>query len=222
MGDSYFERQLWQSLQLGQPAPDFTLPAIHREGQISLADYKGRSPLLLALLRGIYCPFCRRAIAQFGLTTDKLAARGVETLAVVATDVDRARLYFRYRPTRVALAADPELTTLRAFRAPTLVGTPEEITERLRAVRTTVSGELTEPMSLIDATNALDEKDGFEYTPTDTEEMKRQFSILSGQFLLDRAGIIRWVNIEGAREGLYIGTMPSDEEFLAAATTLRD
>lgn len=42
------------SLQPGQPAPDFTLPAIHREGKISLADYKGRSPLLLGLFRGIY------------------------------------------------------------------------------------------------------------------------------------------------------------------------
>ena len=40
--------------QPGQPAPDFTLPAIHREGKISLADYKGRSPLLLGLFRGIY------------------------------------------------------------------------------------------------------------------------------------------------------------------------
>jgi peroxiredoxin len=107
------------SLQPGEPAPDFTLPAIHREGHVSLADYKGRSALLLALFRGLYCPFCRRGISQLALTADKLAAAGVQTLAVVATPLERARLYFRYRPAaRLALAADPELVTLRAFRVP--------------------------------------------------------------------------------------------------------
>ena len=90
-------------LEPGQPAPDFTLPAINREGEISLADYRGRSALLLALFRRLYCPFCRRAIAQLGVTADKLRPLGVETLAVVATAADRARLYFRYRPARVAL-----------------------------------------------------------------------------------------------------------------------
>ena len=42
------------SVQPGEPAPDFTLPAAHREGSVSLADYRGRSPLLLALFRGLY------------------------------------------------------------------------------------------------------------------------------------------------------------------------
>jgi peroxiredoxin len=41
-------------VQPGEPAPDFTLPAANREGSVSLADYRGRSPLLLALLRGLY------------------------------------------------------------------------------------------------------------------------------------------------------------------------
>lgn len=41
-------------VQPGDQAPDFTLPAAHREGFVSLADYRGRSPVLLALLRGLY------------------------------------------------------------------------------------------------------------------------------------------------------------------------
>ncbi len=208
------------SLQPGQPAPDFTLPAIHRPGEVSLADYRGRTPLLLALFRGIYCPFCRRAIAQLGLTADKLRGLGVETLAVVATQVDRARLYFRYRPLRLALAADPELTTHRAFRVPKPEATPR-LMEELRAVRTTVDGELPEPMSIFDAANALDEKDGFEFTPVDEQDSERQFPQLVGQFLLDRTGVIRWVNIEAAAEGpAGVGKFPTDEEFLAAAARL--
>ena len=41
-------------VQPGERAPDFTLPAANREGTVSLADYRGRSPLLLALYRGLY------------------------------------------------------------------------------------------------------------------------------------------------------------------------
>ncbi len=208
------------SLQPGQPAPDFALPAIHREGTISLADYRGHAPLLLALFRGLYCPFCRRAIAQLGITGEKLKGQGVETLAVVATQVDRARLYFRYRPTRLPLAADPELQAFRAFQVPKPEPTPEFMAG-LRTVRTNPTGELPEAMSILDAANALDEMDRFEFTQTDNAEMERQFGQLVGQFLLDRAGIIRWVNIEAARDGIAgVGKFPTDEEFLAAAAGL--
>ena len=41
-------------LEPGDPAPCFTLPAAHGEGTVSLADYQGRSPLLVALFRGLY------------------------------------------------------------------------------------------------------------------------------------------------------------------------
>ena len=41
-------------VQPGGPAPDFMLPAANSEGTVSLEDYRGRSPLLLALYRGLY------------------------------------------------------------------------------------------------------------------------------------------------------------------------
>jgi peroxiredoxin len=41
-------------VQPGDRAPDFTLPAAHGEGSVSLADYRGKSPVLVALLRGLY------------------------------------------------------------------------------------------------------------------------------------------------------------------------
>ena len=51
------------AIEPGRPAPDFSLPAADREGTVSLAEYHGR-PVLLALFRGLYCPFCRHQIAQ--------------------------------------------------------------------------------------------------------------------------------------------------------------
>ena len=41
-------------LRPGDPAPDFVLSAINREGKVSLADYRGRSPLLIGLFRGLH------------------------------------------------------------------------------------------------------------------------------------------------------------------------
>jgi peroxiredoxin len=102
----------------GEPAPDFTLPAVDRDAIVSLADFRGRSPVFLALFVGLWCPFCRRSIAQMGATEGKLKELGVETLGVVATTPENARLYFKFRPTRLRLAADPELATHRAYGVP--------------------------------------------------------------------------------------------------------
>ena len=41
-------------LRPGDPAPQFALPAVSREGQVTLDDYRGRSPVLIALFRGLH------------------------------------------------------------------------------------------------------------------------------------------------------------------------
>jgi peroxiredoxin len=207
-------------VQPGEPAPDFTLPAVEREGTVSLADYRGRAPVLLALFRGLYCPFCRRAIAQLGITRDKLRGMGVETLGVVATKTENARLYFRHRPSRLPLAADAELATHRAYGLPKTPVTPD-LLQAMKTVRVNPTGDLPEPMSLAEAAQAIDRLDGFEPTATDREDMERQFPQLKGQFLVDRDGIVRWANIECAREGFAgLGQFPAEEAILAAAKSL--
>ncbi len=204
-------------LRPGEPAPDFALPAVHREGNVSLADYRGRNPLLLAFFRGIYCPFCRRHIAKFGLSRDKLLAAGVETLAVVASNLDRTRLYFQYRPTRVPLVVDPEMNTHRAFGITKLPVTAE-LLGALQTERTDVMGELLQPLPIAEAAEVLREKDRFEFTATDTREAEQQFPMDVGQFLIDRDGIVRWANFEIAREGVAaIVKFPSEEELLTVA-----
>lgn len=207
-------------LQLGERAPDFTLSAVDREGTVSLADYRGKRPLLLALFRGLWCPFCRRAIAQMGTVKGKLETLGVDTLGIVATEPENARLYFRFHPTRLPLAADPELITHRSYGLPKPEVTPD-LMNALQTVRLNPTGELPEPLPLAEATGALDRHHGFTPTQADLSDAQRQFPQLKGQFLLDRDGIVRWVNIECAKEGLSgLGKFPSDEELLEAARTL--
>lgn len=207
-------------LQLGETAPDFTVPAVHREGTVSLAEYRGKSPVFLALFRGLWCPFCRRAIAQLGITQEKLRAVGVETLGIVATKAENARLYFKFHPANLALGADPELTTHRAYGVPKPQVTPN-LVQALQSVRINPTGELREPLPPPEASKALDQLDRFQPTPTDREDAERQFPQLEGRFLLDREGIVRWVYVECAKEGLAgVGKFPTDEELLTAARSL--
>jgi peroxiredoxin len=212
-------------VQPGEPAQDFTLPAADRPGSVSLADYRGRSPLLLALFRGLYCPLCRRQIVQMGLAREKLLAVGVEMLGVVATKPEHARLYFRLHPARVPLAADPDMTTLRAYGVPKPSVTPERL-QAFQSLRVDPYDELPEPVPITEVAATLNRLDGYEFTQTDQDDRQRQWRWdhslqLVGQFLIDRGGIVRWSNIECAKEGMAgFGKFPADEELLAAAQQL--
>ena len=207
----------------GEKAPDFSLPAVHQESLVSLSSYVGRAPLLLAIFRGLYCPFCRRALAQFGTTSEKLRQRGVESLAVVATELDNARIYFKLRPSKVAIVADPECTTHRAFGLPQPVA-DEQTLKAAENIRINPTGELAEPVPLMQAAHALDKVQGYHPTAVDQRDNARQMEHgvqLKGQFLLDREGVVRWANIECATEGLAgFGKFPTDEELLGAAGAL--
>ena len=204
----------------GEPAPDFTLPAVDRQETVSLADYRGRHPLLLALFVGLWCPFCRRSIAQMGTIESKLKPMGVETLAVVATTPENARLYFKFRPTKLRLASDPELSTHRAYGLPKPVSTPEFM-KALETTSINPDGMFPEPLPIMQAAETLSKADGYVENPTDKAEAERQWPQLKGQFLIDRQGIVRWANVECATEGAAgVGKFPSADEIVAAVRSL--
>jgi peroxiredoxin len=212
--------ELRSAVAPGQPAPDFTLPAVDGSGTVSLADYRGRAPLFLALFPGLWCPFCRRALAQIGTAEQALKASGVETLGIVATSSENAQLYFKFRPTRLRLAADPELATHRAFGVPKPAPTPE-LMRAFETTRINPDGILPEPMPIPEAAATAAKLDGYIENETDRADLERQWPQLKGQFLIDRDGIVRWVSIECATEGLIgIGKFPSSNEILTAARTV--
>ena len=217
-------------LRPGQPAPDFVLPAVNREGQVSLDDYRGRSPVLIGLFRGLHCPFCRRQLVQLGTTQDKLQTVGVETMAVVNTPLERARLYFKYRPARVLLTADPEAATHRLFGVPegVLVENESEASwaqgkvtmGQMQAALVNPTGELPEPQNVFVANETLNQRDGFELTEVDKQIAATHAFQLAGHFLLDRNGIVRWLQIEAADGPGGLAKFPSDDEIVAAARGL--
>jgi peroxiredoxin len=207
-------------VQPGEKAPDFSLPAVHQAGNVSLSDYRGKSPVLVAIFRGLFCPFCRRAIAQMSAASEKLRQAGVEPLAVVATDVDNARLYFKLRPSKMAIVSDPDCTTHRAFGVPE-PAMNDELVQALQTVRVNPNGVLPEALPIVEAGPALAKLDGYQTTTTDERDRERHMTQLKGQFLLDRDGIVRWANIECANEGLAgMGKFPTDAELLEAVKVL--
>jgi hypothetical protein len=120
--------------------------SVHEDRAVSLADYRGKHPLVLGLFRGVYCAFCGRAVTRLALTGEKLRELGIGTLAVLATTLDNARLYFRYHPVRIPIAV--------------------------------------------------------------------------GEFLIDQAGVVRWMGVEGATPAEYKQRPPSEEGLLAAVRAL--
>ena len=155
-----------------------------------------------------------------GTTAEKLQAVGVETVAIVASHAERARFFFRYRPVRCAVGADPELSTHRAYGVPQTGVTPEVI-QAVHGAYRNLARELKLEVPDDQARDAIGRQDGFQVTESENAEFQRHQVQFTGQFLVDRHGIVRWANIECAQEGLAaIDKFPTDEELLAAAGAL--
>ncbi len=155
-----------------------------------------------------------------GKTAEKLKEAGVQTLAVVATSAERSRLFFRFRPVRFPVGADPDLITHRAYGLPQLAITTE-LMRAIDSVATDLTRELRLSVPAEGALAAVEALDGYARTEADEADFQRHQAQLIGQFLVDGKGIVRWTNIECQRDGLAgIDKFPTDEELLAVARTV--
>jgi peroxiredoxin len=212
-------------LQPGDRAPNIVLDAITRDGKIALDDFRGRTPVLVGLFRGLHCPFCRRHIVAMARLDPALRERGVESFAVVNTPTERARLYYRYHPLpNLLAAADPERASHRAFGLPMLEFTENETVwprkvgmDVVLATRVNVPGELDPPMNPIEAGTIMNQRDGYEISEAEQKMLPASNGQLVGEFLLDRDGIIRWSFTEVAEGGRNMFGAPTPEELMSAA-----
>jgi peroxiredoxin len=219
-------------LRPGDAAPGFALPALDREGMVRSDDYLGRSPIMVGFFRGLFCPFCRRQITQLGACAEKLRREGVETLGVLIGPVSRGRLYFRYHPARMSLAADEAAATHRAYGVPRfelLPGNgngdaavwPYAVTEeQVNTVRVNPNGIFPEPVLASEASELLNRADDFPWTEVDGQTAERHWTQLDGLFLIDRGGTVRWRYLEAYDDPTELGAFPSEDELVAAVREL--
>ena len=213
-------------LQPGDRAPNVILDAITREGKIAIDDFRGQKPVLVGLFRGLHCPFCRRHIAAQAKLDPELRAKGVESLTVVNTPIDRARLYFRYHPIpNLVAASDPERTSHLAFGLPNLEFTESETAwphkvsmPAVRGMQIDLPGETEGPLDPVAAMEFLNRKDGYEVTAVDQQMIATGLGQLIGQFLLDRQGIIRWSFSEVPEGGRYMFAGSNQQELMLAVS----
>ena len=227
-------------VQPGEPAPSFTLPAVEREGTVSLADYRGNSPLLLSINRGLWCSFCRRHIVLLGGMRPRLRQLGVETLAITASPLDRARVYVRHRPPGVPLAADPDQVTHRAYGLPKppLTQELEQAVEKMRVRLEDIAlnpGDLAELRAAAHGTQRESERPmpawdfihmqrrlyPYELTEREHQEWANNKTLGAAQFLVDRDGFVRWTRVQSmAHPPAGLGNYPTEAELLTAAQAL--
>jgi len=196
-----------RSLGPGDPAPDFDLPAADRDARLSLSEHWRRGPVLLLMLRGLYCPFCRRHISQLRPSCDLLRGTGIAMLGVVIASPARARQYFRFgHAPCFPVAAAPDRSLHRAYGLTATERTPEMVASaRQRAADILREAHVEVGDDLVDAFQKLD---GFEPTPEDTVEQQRPLQA-PGYYLIDREGVIRWASV-----GKLLAALPEPAELL--------
>ncbi len=114
-------------LELGTPAPDFSLPEPATGGTVSLANFEG-APALLVVFLSNHCPFVKHLADHFGETADEYQKRGVGVVGIMSNDVTN---YPDDSPERMK-----EEVVRRGYTFPYLYDESQEVAKAYRAACT--------------------------------------------------------------------------------------
>ncbi|WP_232549497.1 peroxiredoxin [Propioniciclava soli] len=102
-------------LQVGDPAPPFTLPAADGT-TVSLSDYAGRR-VIVYFYPAASTPGCTTQAVDFTASADAIAAAGFDVLGISPDAVAKLAGFREKEALTITLLADPERTTLEAYGA---------------------------------------------------------------------------------------------------------
>jgi peroxiredoxin len=98
-----------QASYVGRAAPEFRL-ASAQGGEIGPQDFRGAKRIVLWFSKGLFCPFCRRNMAQLGLRYPEIQAMQAEVLQVTHNTLEEARGYLKHYPMKFPYLCDAERT----------------------------------------------------------------------------------------------------------------
>jgi peroxiredoxin len=102
------------SLEIGQTAPPFRLPAASG-GELGTGDFRGRANVVVWFTKGMACPFCRQQMSQLARGYARVKALNAEVLEVTVTPLERARFYASNFALPFPYLCDPDYEVRKAW-----------------------------------------------------------------------------------------------------------
>jgi peroxiredoxin len=177
-------------VEVGSRAPDCELT--DDAGRLRrLSEFWSRGPAVIDFVRHLGCPFCRREAALLAASAPRFAEAGAEIALITMSTPDEATECRKQFKLPFAVLADPDRACYRAFQVP-------------RGSLLDVSG----PKTWLAGFAAV-LKHGVALPKQDVKQ-------LSGAFVVDREGDLRFVHL-----AKHSADLPSHEAMLAVARGLR-
>jgi len=103
-------------IEVGQAAPDFTLPGIQNgeKRDYTLSEYRGKN-VILAFYPGDFTPGCTKQMCSYRDNLDELDATGAVLLGISPQDVDSHEKWAEKKSFTFPLLADVDRTVIEAY-----------------------------------------------------------------------------------------------------------
>ena len=103
-------------IEVGQPAPDFTLPGIQNgeKRDYTPSEYRGKN-VILAFYPGDFTPGCTKQMCSYRDNLEELDATGAVLLGISPQDVDSHEKWAEKKNFTFPLLADVDRTVIEAY-----------------------------------------------------------------------------------------------------------
>jgi peroxiredoxin Q/BCP len=110
-----------RSVRVGDPAPDFTLPAATGE-PVNLSQFKGRSEVVLFFYPKDHSPVCTAEACSFRDSYDAFQNAGAEVIGISADPVESHRLFAERNRLPFHLLSDADGSVRARYGVPRTLG----------------------------------------------------------------------------------------------------
>lgn len=108
-----------QAVEVGDQAPTFRLPALEGDGEVALADHRGK--VVYLDFWASWCPPCLESLPQLEALRRELPAKDFQILAInLDKDPRKALAFLARRPVGYPSGSDPEGLWPERFDIPTM------------------------------------------------------------------------------------------------------
>ncbi|HEY9847827.1 MAG TPA: redoxin domain-containing protein [Leptolyngbyaceae cyanobacterium] len=116
------------TLNLGEITPAFELPDVTHKRPVSLSDYRGKQPVILAFTRIFtekqYCPFCYPHIKAMKENYEQFTNLGAEILMITSTDKEQSEKVVQDLGLKMPLLSDSRCLLFRNYGVGQALGAP--------------------------------------------------------------------------------------------------